>query len=51
MSDDDDEDCIEHLWRLTGFVLDLGGSTVEYRCERCGTVLLVPPGGVYPSTA
>ena len=52
MSDDDDEDCGEHVWRLRGLTLSREeGSHLEYECERCDAVLLVPPGGVQPATA
>jgi hypothetical protein len=51
MGQDDDADCVEHVWRLTEAQFDHGGSHLAYECERCGAALLVPPGGMHPETA
>lgn len=47
---DDDADCVEHLWRFAAVDVRPDGSWSEYRCERCDGVLLVEPGGVHPET-
>lgn len=48
---DDDADADLHMWRLETVVLAPGEqSGSEYRCELCGTLLVVPAGGVPPGT-
>lgn len=36
------------MWRLESASVDGDGSRVTYRCELCGRVWTVPPGGIYP---
>lgn len=50
MGQDDDADCVEHLWRFVGFDPRAEGSWSEYRCERCEAALLIEPGGIHPET-
>lgn len=47
---DDDRDCVEHVWRFLAFDMRADGSWCEYQCERCEAALLVEPGGVHPET-
>jgi len=40
------------MWRIVEAVLDPAvGALTLYRCELCGALLPVPPGGVHPGTA
>lgn len=58
VGDDDDSDCVEHVWRLEDVTFALpnlaepgsGGSWSEYRCVRCDGQLLIGPGGDHPAT-
>lgn len=43
MSDDDDADCVEHLWVMTGATFAADGAHLEHACSRCGTVMVVGP--------
>lgn len=36
MGDDDDQDCVEHVWVLDELHLTLDHSGVGERCQRCG---------------
>lgn len=47
---DDGDSCLEHLWRFEAVEFGPAGSWSEYRCERCGSPLLVEPGGIHPET-
>lgn len=47
--DDQPAECVEHVWRLVQ-VTFAEGSFSEYVCVRCGSELLVGPGGVHPQT-
>jgi hypothetical protein len=47
---DDDGACVEHVWQLTGVVLQLPGSLSTYECVRCGAVLPVDAGEPKPGT-
>jgi hypothetical protein len=40
---DDDADCIEHIWVLRGVTLAADGATADYECERCPAVMVTPP--------
>ena len=40
---DDDRDCVEHVWRVVGLVLEEDGAMVEHECGRCGASMLVSP--------
>lgn len=51
MGQDDDQDCVEHVWRLVDVAFERDGSHTTYKCQRCDGLLPVPPGGVHPSTA
>ncbi|PZR55232.1 3-oxoacyl-ACP reductase [Xylanimonas oleitrophica] len=42
MGDDDDRDCVEHVWVLDGAYMRAGRSTLEYGCSRCGAVSVRP---------
>ena len=44
MTIDDDADCVEHVWSLTGATFALDGAHLDYECDRCGAVTLVGPG-------
>lgn len=54
---DDDEDSHERggcpgMWRLVEAVLDRDrGAMTVYVCDLCEAVLMVPPGGIHPTTA
>lgn len=53
VAEDDDTDCVEHVWRLVGVALiDGHGAPTEYQCARpaCDAVLYVGPNDVMPST-
>jgi hypothetical protein len=50
VSDDDDADCVEHVWHLVGATFGDRGSDSEYKCVRCGAVLAVGPGETHPQT-
>lgn len=50
MGQDDDADCVGHVWRLDEVAFAGDGSWSTYRCERCPGVLMVEPGGVHPET-
>lgn len=50
MGQDDDRDCVEHLWRLEDLTFAADGSHTTYRCERCDGLLPVPPFGEHPET-
>lgn len=43
MGMDDDRDCVEHVWRVVGLVLEEDGAMVEHECGRCGASMLVSP--------
>lgn len=43
MGADDDADCVEHVWVLTGATFALDGAHLEYACERCGAVMVEGP--------
>lgn len=47
---DNGDSCLEHLWRFEAVEFGPAGSWSEYRCERCGSPLLVEPGGIHPET-
>lgn len=49
MGADDDTDCVEHVWRLRGVVLDRGAE-LEYECTRCNTVTLQLGNQPFPQT-
>lgn len=49
LSDDDDEDCVEHVWQLQGVAFG-DGATSDYVCVRCGAPLVVGPGDEHPAT-
>lgn len=49
LGQDDDEDCVEHVWRLRGVMFEDDGSHTVYRCIRCPALLPVPPGGMHPA--
>lgn len=51
MGQDDDADCVEHVWRLTEALFKSDGGYASYSCERCDAGLLIGPGGVHPETA
>ena len=36
-------ECVEHVWRVVGLVLEVDGAMVEHECGRCGAVVLVGP--------
>ncbi len=38
MGDDDDRDCVEHIWVLQGITLYMAGAQADYVCSRCGAV-------------
>jgi hypothetical protein len=44
MSDDDDADCVEHVWRFEGATLGREGASADYVCLRCGAVSVTGPG-------
>lgn len=54
MSVDDDADCVEHVWQLTGIALLRrgAGAQTEYVCVRptCEAVMLVGPDDIPPGT-
>lgn len=50
MGVDDDQDCVEHLWRLDDVAFEADGSWSTYVCERCTSFLAVGPGGSHPET-
>jgi len=37
---DDDADCVEHRWVLRGASMTPSGAQVDYRCGRCGAVMV-----------
>jgi len=37
---DDDADCVEHQWVLRGASMTPSGAQVDYRCGRCGAVMV-----------
>ena len=43
VSADDDADCVEHVWRLVGVDISMGGSLEEYECRRCHAVMVYKP--------
>jgi hypothetical protein len=43
MGQDDDADCIEHVWVLRGATLGMDGATCDYICGRCGIPMVTPP--------
>lgn len=43
MSEDDDTDCVEHVWRVREVLIG-AGAWVELRCERCDAVRMDQPG-------
>lgn len=51
MSQDDDADCVEHVWKLVGLALG-DGVHAEYECIRpgCEATLLRAPGQPFPGT-
>lgn len=51
MSQDDDADCVEHVWRLVGLVLG-DGVQAEYECARpaCDAVMVRLPGQPFADT-
>lgn len=51
LGQDDDLDCVEHLWRLVDAAFEPDGAHTSYECERCGALLPVAPGGLHPETA
>lgn len=39
VADDDDRDCVEHLWALRGVTFDLNvGAVEDYECVHCPAV-------------
>lgn len=43
MAADDDVDCVEHVWQLSGVTLARDGAHEDYRCTRCPAVMVVGP--------
>lgn len=50
MGQDDDRDCVEHVWRLRNVAFEDDGAHTTYRCDTCAALLPVPPFGVHPVT-
>lgn len=50
MAEDDDADCVEHVWQLAGVALIPGQGATDYVCTRCAATLYVPAGQPMPNT-
>lgn len=52
---DDDSDCVEHVWKLTGISLDQGPTVEDLVCLRCRAVsvkeIKPAPGSPYKRRA
>ena len=40
---DDDADCVEHIWHLQGVTFAMDGATEDYECARCGALVVRQP--------
>ena len=43
MGADDDADCVEHVWKLTGATFADDGAHLDYACTRCDAVMVEGP--------
>ena len=43
VSNDDDHDCVEHVWQMAGMSTAADGTHIDYQCVRCGAVMLEGP--------
>jgi hypothetical protein len=50
MGNDDDMDCVEHVFRLIEVVFESAGAVEHYECERCPAVSVRHPGGRAPAS-
>lgn len=43
MPDDDDADCVEHVWVMAGATFAADGTHLDYVCARCPAVMVQTP--------
>ena len=46
MGQDDDADCVEHVWQLTEVTLSMPGASMTSTCVRCGAERVEPAQGI-----